>query len=140
MKINQLFKINVPYELFIKLCNAFGFTNLSEDYTFSKLDLDRINTLEMVNNLKDELYQYYIPCKAKLYLANLDLNKCITLFRQILRLNNKALTSRQKYIKHKKITFYIIKKNNDNEDSDADNMRDNQHMVVNNDHVILSFS
>lgn len=138
MKINQLFKINIPQELFLKICTAFGFVNLSDDYMFCKADLERINTLSAINNLKDELYQYYIPCKAKLYLSNLDLSKCITLFRQILRLNNKVLTSRQKYVKHKKITFYIIKTNHITQEEET--AKDPQHMTVNNNHLVLSFS
>lgn len=107
---------------------------LNVDYTFSKVDLERLNTVARVNEMKDELAQYYIPCKAKLYLSNMNELKCITIFRQILRLNNIVLISRQRYIKHKKITFYGIKFEKDpNEEA-------SHVMKVSNNHVLLTFS
>lgn len=137
MKINQLFRVTVPNELFFKLYRAFGYTELTEDYMFCKSDLERLEIVDKMSEYKDELCQYYIPCKAKLYLTNITINKCITIFRQILRLNNIVLMSRQKYIKHKKTTFYYIKMHHSANEESLDNLH---HMRVNNNYMVLNFS
>lgn len=135
MKINQLFRSNVPMDLFNKIYKCFGYESLNIEYMFSKTDLDRLNTVGKMNDLKDELTQYYIPCKAKMYLSSLNQLKCITVFRQILRLNHISLISRQRYIKNKKMTFYSIRFDyNQNEDERLHGLR------VNNSHLIISFS
>jgi hypothetical protein len=107
-KIRQLFKATIPEELFVKLYTCFGYQNIFDDYMFSKSDLVRLNTVDKVNFIKEEILQYYLPCKAKLYLTDININKCITIFRQIVRLFNLALLSKQKYVKHKKTTLYFI--------------------------------
>ena len=110
MKINQLFKNLIPYELLLKLILCFGYTSIDDDYSFCKNDLEELNSLEKINEIKDELLKFYLQCKAKIYLNKLDYNKIITIFRQILRLHNLILVSKQKYIKQKKTTFYFIQK------------------------------
>jgi hypothetical protein len=132
-KILQLFRASIPNELFIKICQSFGYRNGTE-CIFCKSDLERLETFRNMLLFKDELCQYYIPCKAKLYLANLTLTKCITIFRQVLRLNNMALVSFQRYIKHKKTTFYTIKSDNNEHD-----MHDQHAMKVNNNHMVVTF-
>jgi len=111
MKINQLFKNYIPYELLIKLVNCFGYTDIDNDYSFSKNELDNLNSVSKVNEIKDELMKFYLPCKVKVYFNDLDSNKIITILRQVLRLHNLSLFSKQKYIKQKKITYYYIEKN-----------------------------
>lgn len=138
MKINQLFRVNISHEMFLKICECFGFINLEDEYYFCKADLEKFDTVNKLSQYKDDLCQYYIPCKAKLYLINLNINKSITIFRQILRLNNMILFSRQKYIKHKKTTFYTIKK--DKLLSELNLSTESQSMKVNNNHMILTFS
>lgn len=114
MKINQLFKTNVPEDLFIKIYTCFGIKSLESEYTFTKLDLIKLNTVENLNELIEELESFYLPCKAKVYLDDLNVNKSITVLRQILRLYNMLLNSKQKYIKHKKTTIYYVTKYVDN--------------------------
>ena len=132
MKINQLFKAIIPDDLFEKLYKAFGYNELLEEYMFSKNDLLRLNTVAIVNTIKDELIQYYLPCKAKVYIINLDLNKCITIFRQVVRLFGMVLISKQKYIRHKKCTMYYICK------SKADEI-ELRNMHVNHQHISINF-
>lgn len=112
MKINQLFKTPIPEELLINLLKCFGYDdlNFNEERSFCKFDLDRLRTIEKVSQLKDEISKYYLPCKSKVYLSSLDDKKCITILRQILRLYNYTLLSKQKYIKQKKTTFYVVQK------------------------------
>ena len=133
-KINQLYRATIPYDLFVKIYRCFGYEMLNTEYCFNKLDLERLNTVKMISDLRDELSQFYIPCKAKLYLSSLNELKCITIFRQVLRLNNISLISKQKYIKHKKVTFYSLKFDNDINDEHLHSMK------VNNNHFVVSFS
>ncbi len=133
-KINQLYRSTIPHELFIKLCHCFGYDALNIEYSFNKLDLERLNTVKLVSELRDELSQFYIPCKAKLYLSSLNELKCITIFRQVLRLNNISLISKQRYIKHKKVTFYSLKFDNDANEEHLHSMK------VSNNHFVVSFS
>lgn len=112
MKINQLFKAIIPDDLILKIVNAFGFRDINDDiHIFTKADLQKIKTLETMKGLIQELHKYYIPCKGRIYLDNLDINKCITILRQILKLAGKSLQSSQRYIKHKKNTIYFIENN-----------------------------
>lgn len=111
MKINQLFKTTIPDELLTKIIKCFGYNNINDDYSFCKVDIEKNNTIIKLNELKDEIIKYYLPCKAKIYLGFNDINKSITILRQVLRLHGLILTSKQKYIKQKKTTLYSIQKN-----------------------------
>jgi hypothetical protein len=133
MKINQLFKSLIPEDLFKSICECYGITNFITEYSFSKKEMDKMKTLENLNNYKDDLNQYYLPCKAKLYLNNLNHSKAITILRQILRLYNMTLLSKQKYIKQKKTTLYYISKI-------SDNVIDINTMKVDNHSITLIFS
>jgi hypothetical protein len=106
MKINQLFKSHIPEETVAKVIDCFGYRNFDDDHSFCKSDLIRYSTVEKMNAIKDEIGNHYLPCKARLYLDDLDENKCITILRQILRLQGLSLLSKQKYIKQKKCTIY----------------------------------
>lgn len=108
MKINQLFKSHIPEETVAKVLDCFGYGNVDDDHSFCKSDLIRYSTTEKMNLIKDEIGNHYLPCKARLYLDDLDDNKCITILRQILRLQGLSLLSKQKYIKQKKCTIYSI--------------------------------
>lgn len=130
----QLYRSSVPNDLFVRVYQCFGYEKLNQEYMFSKADLERLNTVENMIVLRNELCQYYIPCKAKLYLSNLNELKCITVFRQLLRLNNIVLVSKQKYVKHKKITFYSIQFEKNEKHDICHSMK------VNNGYTILSFS
>lgn len=108
MKINQLFKLPVPEDLLHNVMECFGFKHGCDEHMFCKYDLDRMQTVEKMRLLKDELFKYYLPCKARLYLNDLDGSTCITILRQILRLHGMALISHQKYVKQSKCTMYSI--------------------------------
>jgi hypothetical protein len=107
MKINQLFRAHVPLNIYKKIYDCF---DLSEDKkSFTKQDLEKSDTLNRIEAIKDELYLYYLPCKSLIYLDNLDINKCITILRQIARLHQILLCSKQKYHHNRKITIYFLK-------------------------------
>lgn len=130
MKINQLFKSHIPEDLFIRILNCFGFLNINDEHSFCKVDLAKMSTVEKLFNIKDEISKYYLPCKAKLYLGNLDENKAITILRQVLRLHSMTLISKQKYIKQKKTTLYSIQKKSDEEKPISNIKIDNEKKVI----------
>lgn len=114
MKIHQLFKDKIPEDIFHQVMSIFHMTSENEPNTFSKQDLININIVSKMEELKPLILPYYLPCKAKIYLEDLNENKCITILRQILKLYQMKLESKQKYIKYKKTTVYYISKNNTN--------------------------
>ena len=61
-----------------------------------------------MGEIVEELKKYYLPCKSKLYLLSLNEKKCITILRQLLKVHNYTLMSKEKYIKGKKSLFYQV--------------------------------
>ena len=91
-----------------KLLKCFGIMHYGADVSFTKDDLRNMKTLDMVTALLPELHTYYIPCKAKVYLVNLDVPKCVTILRQIMRLHTVYLLSSQKMRNGVKSVFYVL--------------------------------
>ena len=56
----------------------------------------------------DELANYYLPCKANIYLKNITLKRCIVILRQFLKCHNYNLYSKEKFIKGVKYLIYYI--------------------------------
>jgi hypothetical protein len=108
MKIYQLFRESVPEVLANKLANCLGLACIRDPTMFSKDDMVRLNSIEEVKQLIDDLKRYYLPCKARIYLHDLDEKKVITILRQVLRLFDMNLNSIQKYVKYRKVTYYYI--------------------------------
>ena len=110
MKKDQLFKKNPSNELFQKVLNAFGLTDLNDKRSFSRKDLQYIKTVNKVNELKNELNDCYLPCKARTYLSGLTEKNVITILRQILKTRNFTIVSREKYMKGCKFIIYNLTK------------------------------
>lgn len=108
MKINQLFRDKIPDDLFLKLLSCFDLESVTDAKSFNIDDLKKFGTVERIRQMLEDLKRYYIPCKARIYLRDMDEQSCITVLRQILRLFNKSLRSYQRYINGRKITFYSI--------------------------------
>lgn len=117
---NQLFRILPDSNIITVLLNTFGLTSLTDTKFFTKKTMIEMNTIDKLNKIKDDLYQYYLPCKAKVYIENITLKKSITILRQFLKVHNYTLISKEKYIENEKMSVYrlieldekIIKKNN----------------------------
>jgi hypothetical protein len=129
MVINQLFISKPPIELVTKLINAFGIKNINDSSEFSYIDMN-INRnsnspgsepISIISNLQKELSEYYIPCKRKIYfdmsgnsgnsgnIDNIEQSKSlITILRQLLKLYNYNLSSREGYINGIKNMIYKI--------------------------------
>mgnify|MGYP003389742723 CR=1 FL=1 len=109
---HQLFKETPPIELVIKIAQCFGFENLNDKGCICKKYFTTMNVIEKMNALLPELKKYYLPCKAKTYLTELNNNSIMTILRQILRPHNYVIISREKYINREKLINYnLVNKN-----------------------------
>lgn len=109
MKINQLFIQHVDEGMLGHVIECFGLTGLSDRRQFSKLDMQRMHTAARVDALVPSLTSYYLPCKAKIYLRPAMTDKrCITVFKQILKLHGHCLLARERNSRHRKIILYQI--------------------------------
>lgn len=95
-------------EFLTRLLLCFGVEYFGHDISFTKEHLIKINTIVKVINLVDELTTFYIPCKARLYLHDLTVQKCITILRQILKLHSCYIMSIQKMKFGVKSVYYTI--------------------------------
>ncbi len=106
--MSQLFKKNPDQELFSKIIQTLGIDEFKEDFNFRKKDLISFNTVDKIKALDHELRECYFPCKCKLYLDNLNENKCITIIRQFLRQFGYNLISKEKYLNGEKFIVYSL--------------------------------
>ena len=68
----------------------------------------KVNCVEKLNSLKSKLADYYLPCKSRTYLTDLNTKNVITLLRQLVRLFGFSVSSREKYIKGDKFIIYQL--------------------------------
>ena len=108
MSINQLFKNRPSRNFVISLLNLYGIDDFDDNRFFTKKNLEALNTVEKLNDIRDEITKYYIPCKAKTYLKNIDINRSIVILRQFLKCYGYTLFSKEKFIKGEKNTIYKI--------------------------------
>ena len=80
------------------------------NFHFTKEDLENLNIVDKINEIKEKLEIYYLPCKAKMYLKDLTEKKCITILRQFLKYIDYNLKMKEKYIRYKKLFIFYRKK------------------------------
>jgi hypothetical protein len=107
----QLFQEIPELEFVLKIINCFNLKDLNDKKKFTKKDLVDFKTKEKIEDLLPELVIYYLPCKYEMFLNNLNIQKCITILRQMLRIFNYSLTKKENVINKKKIIYYSIQKN-----------------------------
>ena len=108
MKKNQLFKTLPDIKITLQLLNLFGIKDFNDNHSFTKLNLIDLNIVNNIINISDDLKKYYLPCKYKIYLTNLNEKKCITILRQFIKIHNQTLHSKEKYVNGKKLLHYQI--------------------------------
>ena len=108
MPKNQLFRQVPPLDVCHAVLRSFGLTEFNDTTNFSRRDLDMIDCVGNMNRLKDTLVKYYLPCKARTYLNDLNSKNVITVLRQLSRLNGYSVQSREKYIKGDKFIIYQL--------------------------------
>ena len=109
---NQLFRVLPDIDIVNLLLNIFGLDKLDNALTdtkyFTKEYLKDNNAVEKIEELKDKLETYYLPCKARDYIHNIDIRRCITILRQFIRIHGYTLMYKEKYIDGKKTTIYRV--------------------------------
>ena len=108
MSKSQLFKKRLSDEIIHRILTAFGFRSLKDRRSFSRSDLYKLNTVEQIQLLKPVLVQYYLPCKARTYLNDLNERNIITILRQCIKTRGYTIISREKYLKGEKFVIYTI--------------------------------
>ena len=134
MSLNQLFLRKPPLDLFMKILNNCTIDSLNSNIYFSVNILENNNSIIKSKLLLDELSEYYLPCKKKVYFSNITNRKLITIIKQVLRLYDHKLQSTEKYSNSKKYILYqIVPK-----DVKVKKTRKNMHKISN-ERVVLKF-
>ena len=108
MPKNQLFRQTPPMEMCERVLRAFGLKGFDDPTYFSRKDLDAIGCVAAMQELKEDLAAYYLPCKARTYLNDLNNKNVITIMRQLCRLYGYSVQSREKYVKGDKFIIYQL--------------------------------
>ena len=111
---NQLFRRNPDRYIINDLMVIFNINSIDdENFYFTKQDLYKLNVVNKMNDIKEKLEIYYLPCKAKIYLKDIKEKNCITILRQFIKYIDYNLTLKEKYINGTKNYLYFIKSNKD---------------------------
>jgi hypothetical protein len=111
MNKNQLFKDIPSKELCLKIIKAFGLKDFNDERSFTRDDIIRLGTLTIFNeSLKEDLMNYYLPCKQRTYLNDLNTKNIITVLRHICKVNGYSVFSTEKHVKKAKLIVYKIVK------------------------------
>jgi|TARA_B110000495_G_C22401088_1_gene256290 hypothetical protein len=108
MPKNQLFRILPDIEIIHSLLQAFGLTSLNDTNFFTKESLQTNHTIDQLNDMKSELESYYLPCKAKIYIQDINEKRCITILRQFIKVHEYTLISKERYINGNKVSVYRL--------------------------------
>lgn len=106
--INQLFIKQPPRELILTCLGTLGFADLTDASFISKETMNHARATEAIKTHINTLKEYYGPSKAKIYLHNLDLKKCITIVRQLIKTIGYDLLSKEKMTSGRKVLYYRV--------------------------------
>jgi hypothetical protein len=107
---DQLFRKYPSDEIVNKVLSTFMISDIDDQKTFSKLDMKQMKTIDKLIDIKDELEDYYVACKARTYLVYIDEKTALTILRQLIRTRNRILLTHEKFLNGKKYTLYSISK------------------------------
>ena len=125
---DQLFKNKPELNLVIEIIRLFGLEDFDDIQLFTKQNMIELNTVDKMKEYIPKLQEYYLPCKSKIYLQDLNERKCINILRQLLKQYNHTLISKEKYIKSIKYNFHqIIQFSNKKIDT---NIQDTERKIV----------
>ena len=106
MPKNQLFRKSPDESIINKLLLAFGLTSVNDKNNFSRRDLETLGTVYAINEMKSELEKYYLPCKSRTYLHDLNTKNIVTILRQFVKTQGYSIQSQEKYYKGDKFIIY----------------------------------
>lgn len=107
--VNQLF-INKPSKDFVeKIIKYIILDGFDENFFFTKKEIEEKNIIELMSDDLEILKEYYLPCKRKIYFNdNITPKRLITILRQILKLYNYKINSKEKYSNGVKFLLYNL--------------------------------
>lgn len=105
---SQLFKKKPSLEFVTKVAILYNIKEFKESQKFTLSNLESLNTVQKLNEIIPELKEYYINCKAKKYLENLDPKRAVTILRQLLKSIDYNLVSKEKYTNGRKFLEYRV--------------------------------
>ena len=105
---NQLFKVLPSIDIINELLEIFGLKGLNDEHHFSREDLKKTDVVYKINLIKDKLSSFYLPCKSRLYLNDLNEKNVITILKQFIKIYNYSILSREKHMRKKKFIIYKI--------------------------------
>ena len=109
MPKNQLFKKTPTKEILNKVLLCFDINDLDNGkVSFCRKDIVRLKSVEKLDYITTELKEYYLPCKARTYLNDLNEKNIVTILRQILKNFNYNIISKEKYLRGEKYILYNI--------------------------------
>ena len=108
MPKNQLFKIVPDLQIIQAILEAFGLDDIEDTRIFTKDHMKDIDTVQKITELTDSLKDYYIPCKSKKYLSDLNEKKCITILRQFIKIHHYKCIGMEKSVKGRKMMTYRL--------------------------------
>ena len=82
--------------------------SLNDTNFFTKETLKEYDTISKLNEMKDTLEAYYLPCKANNYINNITDKRCIVILRQFIRVHGYTLISKERYVNGKKMSVYRL--------------------------------
>lgn len=94
-RINLLFSRFPPFEFVVKVCNCFGLDSPDDSRAFCESDTRRHDTVAKVHALYSEMKQYYVPCKARMFLgeSGVSFSRSLVLLRHHVQIYGYLLTS-----------------------------------------------
>jgi hypothetical protein len=116
MKESQVMKFKPPIDLINELCKCFNLKDINDSRTFTRITMQKNNTINKIIDIIPELMMYMIKNKSIYFLNNLNsYPRCVTLLKhfifftdyQIVKTNKVLTESNVKY----KITIYSIQPN-----------------------------
>ena len=110
MNKSQLFKEIPSKDLSLKIIKAFGLKDFNDERSFTREDILRLETINIINSYKDELIRCYLPCKQRTYLNDLNSKNIITVLRHVCKVNGYNIVSTEKHVKKAKLIVYKIMK------------------------------
>jgi len=111
MKKNQLFRKLPTLDLFERFVKIYGLTDINDCRKFTRDTLITNQTLERFDGFREELEEYYIPCKSEKYLYDMNEKKLVTVLRQIAKVFDYNVISNEKYLNAQKVLQYALEKN-----------------------------
>jgi hypothetical protein len=136
MSKSQLFKTLPTKQIVDKVLLCFNIENLENSkVTFCRKDIVSNNSVKKLNTIKNELKEFYIPCKARTYLNDLNEKNIVTILRQLLKHHKYNVISKEKYLRGEKFILYTIVPT----DEVIENKLNIKHLHVEKKSIIINF-